>query len=268
MQQVVSNLLSNAIKFTANGGQVEIRLTRTDSEAWIVVSDTGRGISPEFLPYVFDRFRQANSTTTRIQGGLGLGLAIVRHLVELHGGTVYADSPGEGRGATFTVSLPLAAASRQTSEQQRTNLQNRKGKLFDSLPSLKGIWVLVVDDEADMREVIAMVLKQVGADVTAVASAREAMEMLTTANLSGRKPDVLLCDIRMPGEDGYTLLRQVRLLSPEQGGQIPIAALTAYAREEERRQALLAGFQLHVPKPVNPSELITVVANLAGQISS
>ncbi|MBV9385461.1 MAG: PAS domain S-box protein [Chroococcidiopsidaceae cyanobacterium CP_BM_ER_R8_30] len=267
LQQVVSNLLSNAIKFTPNGGRVELCLTRIDSEACITVSDTGRGISPEFLPYVFDRFRQANTTTTRTQAGLGLGLAIVRHLVELHSGSVYAASPGEGRGATFTVYLPLAAIPRQTSEQQRTNIQNRRGKLFDSLPNLGGIWVLVVDDEADMREVIAMVLKQVGADVTAVASASEVMEVLT-AEPSHRKPDVLLCDIGMPGEDGYALLRQVRALPAEQGGQIPIAALTAYAREEERRQALLAGFQLHVPKPVNPSELITAVANLAGRISS
>lgn len=266
LQQIVSNLLSNAVKFTPKGGQVEIRLTYTDSEACIVVSDTGRGITPEFLPYVFERFRQASSATTRSQGGLGLGLAIVKHLVQLHGGTVRAVSPGEGKGATFTVSLPLATTStRKMGEQQRTNPDNTEGKLFDSLPSLEGLWVLVVDDEADMRQVIAMVLKQGGADVTAVASASEAMEVLT-ANPSGRKPDVLLCDIGMPGEDGYALLRRVRALSVEQGGQIPIAALTAYAREEERRQALLAGFQLHVPKPVNPSELITVVANLAGRI--
>ncbi len=264
LQQVVSNLLSNAIKFTPNGGRVEIHLTRTDSDAWIVVSDTGRGISPDFLPYVFERFRQGNSTTTRTQGGLGLGLAIVRHLVELHGGTVHAASLGEGKGATFTVTLPLAAIPRKTSGQKRLDPENRQGKLFDSLPRLDGIWVLLVDDEADMCEVIAMVLKQCGAEVTAVASTSEAMEVLTT-DASGRRPDVLLCDIGMPGEDGYTLLRRVRALEAERGGRIPVAALTAYAREEERMQALLAGFQLHIPKPVNPSELVTVVANLAGR---
>jgi len=264
LQQVVSNLLSNAIKFTPNGGRVEIHLTRTDSDAWIVVSDTGRGISPDFLPYVFERFRQGNSATTRTQGGLGLGLAIVRHLVKLHGGTVLAASLGEGKGATFTVTLPLAAIPRKTSEQKRLDPENRQGNLFDSLPRLDGIWVLLVDDEADMCEVIAMVLKQCGAEVTAVASTSEAMEVLIT-DASGRRPDVLLCDIGMPGEDGYTLLRRVRALEAERGGRIPVAALTAYAREEERRQALLAGFQLHVPKPVNPSELVTVVANLAGR---
>jgi len=263
LQQVVSNLLSNAIKFTPHGRQVQIRLEGTGSEALLVVSDTGRGISSEFLPYVFERFRQGNSTTTRTQGGLGLGLAIVRHLVELHDGTVRAESLGEGQGATFTVSLPLAAIPRTTSSQERID-KDREGNPFDSLPRLDGLWILVVDDEADMRRVIAMVLQQCGAEVLAVGSTSEAMEVLRL-NASGRWPDVLLCDIAMPGEDGYTLLRQVRALEAERGGRIPVAALTAYAREEERRQVLLAGFQLHVPKPVNPAELVTVVANLAGR---
>ncbi len=262
LQQIVSNLLSNAVKFTTNGGQVEIRLTRSDSEARIMVSDTGRGISSDFLPYVFDRFRQANSTTTT-GGGLGLGLAIVRHLVELHGGTVHADSPGEGRGATFTVTLPIAASPRERSRQERVDPKIREGNLFDSLPRLDGLWVLLVDDEADLRDVITMVLKQCGAEVTAVTSTDEALEVLT-AKESGVWPDVLLCDIGLPGEDGYTLLRKVRALEPR-GRRIPVAALTAYAREEDRSQALLAGFQLHVPKPVNPSELVAVVANLAGR---
>jgi CheY-like chemotaxis protein len=263
LQQIVSNLLSNAIKFTPNGGRVEIRLECRDSQAWIIVSDTGRGISSEFLPYVFERFRQANSTTARSQGGLGLGLAIVRHLVELHGGSVHAESPGEGQGATFTVTLPLAAIPRKTSDRERVDPNIRDSNLFESLPRLDGLRVLIVDDEADMREVIATVLKKCGAEVTAVASAREAHEAIA-GDESGRRPDVLLCDIGMPGEDGYTLLRQVRALEAEKG-RIPAAALTAYAREEERMQALLAGFQLHVPKPVNPAELVAVVANLAGR---
>ena len=265
LQQIVSNLLSNAIKFTPNGGRVEIRLERRDSQAWIIVSDTGRGISSDFLPYVFERFRQANSTTTRSGGGLGLGLAIVRHLVELHSGTVRAESSGEGQGATFTLTLPLAPIPRKTSDQECLDSNIKHNNLFSSLPKLDGLWVLLVDDEADMREVIAMVLKQCGCEVLAVASTAEALEVIA-ADESGRRPDVLLCDIGMPGEDGYTLLRKVRALEAEQGGRIPAIALTAYAREEERMQALLAGFQLHVPKPVNPAELVAVVANLAGRI--
>lgn len=224
----------------------------------------GQGISPEFLPYVFDRFRQANSTTIRSQRGLGLGLAIVRHLVELHGGTVHAESPGEGRGATFTVTLPLAAISKNTSDRPRVDPNIGERNLFDNSPLLDGLRVLIVDDEADMRSCIAIVLKQYGATVAAAASTKEAMEVLM-ADKSGQRPDVLLCDIGMPGEDGYALLRQVRAWQAERGVRIPVVALTAYAREEERKQALLAGFQLHLSKPINPAELIAVVANLAGR---
>ena len=261
LQQVVSNLLDNAIKFTPNGGRVEVRLERRDSQAWIIVSDTGKGISSEFLPYVFDRFRQANSTSTRSGGGLGLGLAIVRHLVELHGGTVNASSLGEGRGATFTVTLPLAAIFRKTIDEEQ-DPQINEGKLFSSLPRLDGLRVLIVDDEADMREAIALVLKQCGAEVLAVASTGSALEAIAQAE-SSQRPDVLLCDIGMPGEDGYTLLSKLRNLEAP-GGRIPSVALTAYAREEDRRQAILAGFQLHVTKPINPAELVAVVAKLAG----
>lgn len=184
--------------------------------------------------------------------------------MELHEGTVHADSPGEGRGATFTVTLPLAAIPSETIESERVDLKIRDSKLFDSEPWLDGLWVLIVDDEADMREAIATVLKQCGAEVLAVASTGEALEVLA-AEESGLWPDVLLCDIGLPGEDGYTLLSKVRAMEAERGARIPAAAVTAYAREEDRRQALLAGFQLHVPKPVNPAQLVAVVANLAGR---
>ena len=264
LQQVVSNLLDNAIKFTPNGGQVKIQLARRGTEVWLVVSDTGQGIGSEFLPYVFDRFRQKNSTTSRSQRGLGLGLAIVRNLVELHGGTVQAESPGKGQGTTFTVILPLVATSGRTSDGERIGSKIRNEQLFDNSLLLNGLWVLVVDDEAEICEAIALVLRQYGAEVTAITSTDQALKAIV-ADESGRKPDVLLCDIGMPGEDGYTLLRKVRALEAEHGGRIPIAALTAYAKEEDRRQALLAGFQLHVPKPVSPAQLVAVVANLSGR---
>ena len=264
LQQVVSNLLDNAIKFTPNGGQVKIQLARRGTEVWLVVSDTGQGIGSEFLPYVFDRFRQKNSTTSRSQRGLGLGLAIVRNLVELHGGIVQVESPGEGQGTTFTVILPLVATSGCTSDGERIGSKIRNEQLFDNSLLLNGSWVLVVDDEADICEAIALVLRQYGAEVIAVTSIDQALKAIV-ADESGRRPDVLLCDIGMPGEDGYTLLRKVRALEAEHGGRIPIAALTAYAKEEDRRQALLAGFQLHVPKPVSPAQLVAVVANLSGR---
>ena len=261
LQQVVWNLLSNAVKFTPKGGQVEVRLEVIDSRAEIRVSDTGQGISPEFLPYVFDRFRQADSTTTRSHGGLGLGLAIVRHLVELQGGTVHAQSPGVGQGATFIVNLPLRAVCIAAS-----NAESVQGMVRDEVATLSpgilnGLRILVVDDEADARELLSTILGQYGADVTAVARASEVLKVLQQL-----KPNVLVSDIGMPGEDGYALIRKVRLLNAEQGGQIPALALTAYARAEDRLHALAAGFQLHIPKPVNPEELVAVVANLAGQM--
>jgi CheY-like chemotaxis protein len=213
------------------------------------VSDTGKGINPDFLPYVFDYFRQENSTTTRLFGGLGLGLAIVRHLVELHGGRVCAESPGEGQGATFTVWLPLM----QT--QEKTNQESRQSN--DS-PDLSGIRILVVDDEADMREFLAVMLEDYGAQVKVVSSAGEALEALTQV-----KPDILLSDIGMPEVDGYMLIRQIRAMPPEQGGKVPAIALTAYAGEADQTQAIAAGFIKHVAKPIEPAELARLVASLA-----
>ena len=249
LQQVVWNLLSNAIKFTPSGGRVEVCLERNGTQAQIRVSDTGKGISPDFLPYVFERFRQADGSTTRKYGGLGLGLAIVRHLVELHGGTVEAESEGEGKGATFTVRLPLMAVAAPPIQEDSQS---------DGSPDLSGVRVLVVDDEADSRELIAFMLEQYGASVTAVSSAQLALETLPLV-----KPDLLVSDIGMPEMDGYMLIRQVRSLPLEQGGLIPAIALTAYAGEVDQQQALSAGFQMHLAKPVKPALLAIVVAKHA-----
>ncbi len=259
LQQVVWNLLSNAIKFTPRGGCVQLRLERVDSRMEITVADTGRGIAPEFLPYVFERFRQAEAASSRAHGGLGLGLAIVRHLVELHGGVVRAASEGTDRGATFTVSLPIAAMRASPSEG-RVHPTARGRVPFERAPNLDGVRVLVVDDEPDTRNLVAKVLQQCGAIVSTVASAAEALEAF-----EGGPPDVLVTDIGMPGEDGYALIRKIRARAPEQGGRVPAAALTAYARVDDRMRTLSAGFQLHVPKPVEPAELATVVATLAGR---
>ncbi|MBD2043862.1 response regulator [Microcoleus sp. FACHB-672] len=260
LQQIIWNLLSNAIKFTPKGGSVQVRLERINSHVEITVIDTGVGISPDFVPYVFDRFRQADSSITRTYSGLGLGLAIVRHLVELHGGTVRADSQGEGQGAAFIVTLPLMPVLIETREVE--GIPSRAGKKvpFDNLPSLEGLQLLVVDDEADSRVFLTTVLEQCGASVRAVASSDSAIEAIKFL-----KPDVLLSDIGMPEEDGYTFIRKVRALSPDQGGKIPAVALTAYARAEDRMRAIAAGFQMHIPKPVEPAELATVVASLAGR---
>jgi PAS domain S-box-containing protein len=258
LQQVVWNLLSNAIKFTPRGGRVQIRLERVNSHIEIAVSDTGAGITPEFLPHVFDRFRQADQQTTRQHGGMGLGLSIVRHLVELHGGTVRAESPGEGQGSTFTVLLPVAPVYQRIGEVERVHPAAR-----DTLPSyecpekLDGLKVLVVDDEQDTRELLKAGLNQCGAEVMLAGSAAEALEAMATA-----VPDVLVSDIGMPGEDGYELIRRVRELPAESGGRVPAIALTAYARTEDRMQALRAGYQMHVPKPVELAELVAIVASL------
>ncbi|PPS40985.1 PAS domain S-box protein [Chroococcidiopsis sp. TS-821] len=249
LQQVVWNLVSNAVKFTPSGGQVAVCLTRVGTQAEIRVSDTGKGIASQFLPHVFDYFRQEDSATTRQFGGLGLGLAIVRHLVELHGGTVTADSPGEGRGATFTVRLPLSTATAPKAPQP---------SLFTtSEEQLTGIRVLVVDDDADMREVVSFVLKQSGAEVISVANATAAL-----ATLASFQPEILLSDIGMPEIDGYMLMRKVRALSPEQGGHILAIALTAYAAEFDQKQALQAGFQRHLTKPIEPDVLVKEIVQL------
>ncbi len=249
LQQVIWNLLSNAVKFTPQGGQVQVYLERIDSHIQIRVVDTGKGIDPKFLPHVFDYFRQADSATTRKFGGLGLGLAIVRQLVELHGGTVLVESPGEGQGATFTVQLPLLSTQIAAEE-------SKEGEIGFNC-SLQGMRILVVDDEIDSRDFITFVLQEEGAEVISVSSAIEALQIL--ANF---QPDVLFSDIGMPEIDGYMLIRQIRAWAPNEGGQIPAIALTAYAGEYNQQQAISAGFQMHVTKPAEPSELIAAVNRL------
>jgi CheY-like chemotaxis protein len=260
LQQVVWNLLSNAIKFTPHGGEVWVGLARHAGHAEISVRDTGQGIAPEFLPHVFDRFRQADGTPTRAHGGLGLGLAIVRHLVELHGGTVEAASAGEGRGATFTVHLPTTEL-RYADFDLRINEQ-ADGQSAISNPQsaiLQGLRVLVVDDEADTRELLQHALTQAGAHVTHAATAAQALLIL-----EDERPDLLISDIGMPGTDGYALMRAVRAREAARGlTHLPAIALTAYARADDRAQALATGYDTHIAKPVEPSELIAELARLA-----
>ncbi|MEH2354763.1 hybrid sensor histidine kinase/response regulator [Nostoc sp.] len=252
LQQVVWNLLSNAVKFTPTGGRVEIRLMEVGNQAQIQVSDTGKGISLDFLPYVFDYFRQSDGTTTRTFGGLGLGLAIVRKVVEMHGGNVQAESLGEGLGASFTVDLPLLVRSEQVrgEENQSSYSETESSLLADTQ-------VLVVDDEPDIRDLITFILQDYGVQVTAVSSAQEALQALSESI-----PDVLISDIGMPKTDGYMLMREVRSRSPQQGGNIPAIALTAYAGEMNQQQALAAGFQMHISKPVDPDVLVKAIADL------
>ncbi|HEY9734706.1 MAG TPA: ATP-binding protein, partial [Trichocoleus sp.] len=298
LQQIVWNLLSNAVKFTPAGGRVDVRLEQVEPEgggekgeagaleraggdsphyaltpnahgdasqplppptlphayAQVTVTDTGKGISADFLPYVFDYFRQADSTTTRQFGGLGLGLAIVHHLVELHGGTIQADSPGEGQGATFTVRLPLL--TRATESTAATS--NAPPARLADLPPLSGLRILVVDDDTDTRDFVAFLLEQAGARVMPCPSAGEALGVFTQF-----QPDVLVSDIGMPEADGYSFIQRIRALPPDQGGRIPAIALTAYAGELDQRQALQAGFQRHISKPVEPEVLVRLIVTLA-----
>ena len=255
MQQVVWNLLTNAIKFTPERGNIQVTAERQDGSVVIGVTDTGVGIAPDFLPYVFDRFRQQDGASTRAHGGLGLGLSIVRHLTELHGGTVHAESAGEGRGATFRVCVPVAPLRATQIALMETEAANALGEL----PSLAGLRVLIVDNETDARALMRAVLEGCGA---AVEEARSAAEALVC--LQAHRPDVLLSDIAMPGEDGYALIRKVRSLDGP-ARMLPAAAFTAYATATDRARALLAGFQAHIPKPVEPGELAAVVAALAGR---
>jgi signal transduction histidine kinase len=257
LQQIVWNLLMNAIKFTPKGGRIQVTLQRVNSHLEIVVSDTGVGINRELLPFIFDRFRQGDTGSTRAQGGLGIGLALVRHLTELHGGTVTGESAGEGQGATFRVKLPLAAASVEAPGVHPTALAPMPPYRG---PSLRGLRVLVVDDDPDALELIATILRRAEADAMPCSSPREALALLHSW-----KPHVLLSDIEMPGEDGYSLIRKVRALSEAEESKIPAVALTAYGRPEDRVRSLSAGYSMHVPKPVDPVELGVIVANLAGR---
>jgi hypothetical protein len=269
LQQVVWNLLTNAVKFTPEGGRVELRMEGAADHIRIAVSDTGKGVEPEFLPFVFDRFRQADASSARRYGGLGLGLSLVKHLVELHGGTITVASKGAGRGTTFTITLPRrhleiippppAVASREVRTEGAITL--------DKPLSLEGVNVLVVDDQEEARVVLTQALGEYGAQVTTVSSGAEALALLA-ASSGHPRPDVLILDIAMPDEDGYTVLKKVRAMEPQQGAatnQLPAIALTAFGRSEDRLRALQAGFYMHVAKPVEPAELAIIIASLTNR---
>jgi CheY-like chemotaxis protein len=250
LRQVFWNLLTNAVKFTPSGGLVVVSEEVLGTELRITVRDTGEGIDPAFLPHVFERFSQANSTNVRVHGGLGIGLAIVRYIVELHGGTVAVDSPGKGRGATFTITLPLRVLPARAKKSK---------SVVKAVSTLKGLRLLVVDDEPDVRELLALVLQHEGAIVTTAASAQEALQAL-----EANSPDILISDIAMPAENGYVLLERLRELERQQNKQpLPAIALTAFARDEDRKRALEAGFELHLSKPVSSEELISALMTVA-----
>ncbi len=261
LQQIIWNLLSNSVKFTPSGGTVQVTVSRKDSFTQISIHDTGEGISPEFLPHVFDRFKQADASTTRKHGGLGLGLAITRNLTELHGGTIEAESEGEGRGATFTVRLPTSAevSPVRSVESESKDAANEASAISDP-PSLTGIRILAIEDDPDSRELLRVVLEGFGAAVATASSAREGL-----AAMSGWRPAVIVSDIGMPDEDGYTFIEQVRSLDASQGGNTPAIALTAFARVEDKTRALEAGYQMFAPKPVQANELAKMVARLVGR---
>jgi PAS domain S-box-containing protein len=279
LQQVLWNLLTNAVKFTPKGGRVQVRLERVHSHVEITVSDSGQGISPEFLPHIFDRFRQADQSSTRGHGGLGLGLSIVQQLVELHGGSIQALSPGQQQGSTFVVNLPqmpiypgeessakyaISAKRHPTATPSRaTSSHSAESEKFGCPPELQGLRILLVDDEVDSRSVLQIVLESCNATVTTAASSDEALQAFIK-----EQPDVLISDIGMPGEDGYSLIQKVRAWESTHGGHVPAVALTAYARVEDRIRALRAGFQVHVPKPVEPFELLATVASLTGYLQA
>lgn len=262
LQQVVWNLVMNAVKFTPKGGRIQVHLQRVNSHVEIVVSDTGQGIAPEILAFVFDRFRQADSSSTRTHSGLGLGLALVKHLVELHGGTVVAQSSGEGMGATFIVKLPIAIAEMPASAGPRPHPGT--SSIDAAVPAtmrLDGLRVLVVDDDPDAVMLAKAILAGAGATVRTCVSAADALRVL-----QDWRPVVLVSDIEMPDEDGYSLIRKVRALGPDDGGRTPAIALTAYGRAQDRMRSFAAGYNMHVPKPVDPAELVTIVASLAGRV--
>ncbi len=255
LQQVVWNLLSNAVKFTPRGGEVAVKVRRDDGAIEISVVDTGQGINPKFLPHVFEPFRQAEGALTRSTGGLGLGLSITKHLVEMHGGQIRASSEGEGKGATFTVKIP---AMRPVSERRSRAAPASEPPPWFSPVRLDGLTVLSVDDDEDARDLLRAVLEEAGARAVVASNVDEAMTAIEQA-----VPDVLLSDIAMPGATGYDLIRRVRALPSEQGGDVPAAAITAYARAEDRQRVLAAGYMMHVPKPLDPAQLVMVVATLA-----
>ncbi|TAK28979.1 MAG: response regulator [Myxococcaceae bacterium] len=257
LQQVAWNLLTNAVKFTPRGGRVRVTSRRVGPSVELRFCDTGRGVSPEFLPYMFDRFRQADGSSTRAQGGLGLGLAIVKHLVELHGGTIEAHSDGDGCGSEFIVRLPVPVGGLLVAPRSiEAPLHSSLG--FDCPPEMVGLRVLVVEDEPDTRNLLVMLLELCHAQVVSAASAAEARELVARG-----APDLIISDIGMPGGDGYALIRDVRAMPDDRGGRVPAVALTAYARAEDRARALRAGFDEHLPKPVEPRELVRVIASLA-----
>jgi CheY-like chemotaxis protein len=259
LQQIVWNLLSNAVKFTPKGGRIRVLLRRVESSVKIEVADTGAGISAAFLPSVFDAFRQEDASTARSRGGLGLGLAITRQLVELQGGRIRVESHGEGLGATFTVSLPILTVSSQAQAMaSRNSRQFSADSSFARPPHIRGLRVLVVDDEEDARRLIAAILEDCGCHVTTAPNVEQAM-----LRLAEEVPHMVLSDIGMPGEDGYDLIRKLRALPKARGGDVPAAALTAYARPEDRRRMLNAGYSFHLAKPVEPAELVAVVATLS-----
>jgi PAS domain S-box-containing protein len=261
LRQVIWNLLSNAIKFTSRKGSVKIDLRCVESSlARLTISDTGEGIAAEFLPYVFERFRQAEAAISRKQGGLGLGLAVARHLVELHGGTISAESAGLGQGSTFTLDLPLTQERRDPAraEERRREVERRRSRI--GRVRLDGVHVLLVEDDDDSRKLLGTMLKRYGAKVTATKSAAEALRVFT-----GQLPDVIISDIGMPDEDGYELIRKLRALPVEQGALTPAIALTGYASRKDRERALAAGYQLHMAKPVEPAEMIGAIARLIGR---
>ncbi|HYP50920.1 MAG TPA: ATP-binding protein, partial [Pyrinomonadaceae bacterium] len=267
LQQVVWNLLSNAIKFTPEKGQVTITLESDSSQTKIVVSDTGKGISAEFLPFVFERFRQADGSSTSMHGGLGLGLSIVRHLVELHGGSVEVESRGEGTGTTFTVRLPLwetqenKIADFKSDDLPANGSSTGKTEAADNQVKVKGLRILIVDDEIDTLDLLVAVLGQKGVEVKAETRVKDALE-----TIKEWQPDIIVSDIAMPEEDGYSLIKKLRDLPPEQGGAIPAIALTAYVGVKERTRVLESGFQMYVPKPVEPSELLSAIANFTSEL--
>jgi CheY-like chemotaxis protein len=258
LQQIVWNLLSNAIKFSRGGGDVEIKLSQIEASAYITVSDNGDGIPTEFLPRIFDRFSQADSSTTRKYGGLGLGLAIVQQLVDLHGGTVRAYSAGENHGAKFSVAVPCMANRAESPAEVQPSDNGKRGP--EGATTLTGLRILIVDDDSDSREALAALLMLRAAEVRSVATVREALEVLTDW-----QPHVLISDIGMPDEDGYDLIREVRALEAGNGRHIPAIALTGYAAVEDGERALSAGYQMHIGKPIEADHLVRVIANFGWQ---